>query len=230
MICFENVTKSYVKGTRAIRNVNLTIEDGEFVFLVGDSGSGKSTFLKLLLKEIEITEGKIIVDEMSLERLKRRHLPKYRRKIGMVFQDFRLLNDRSIYENVALAQRVTGVSQREIKQNVTQMLSVVGLSAKIHNSPQELSGGEQQRVAVARAVVNRPKILLADEPTGNLDPQNSIAIMKMLEEINKSMGTTVIVVTHNQSIVQKMNKRVITMNNGVVTHDSSLDGSRNESE
>ena len=228
MIIFKNVSKAYEKGIRAIKNMDITIEDGEFVFVVGKSGSGKSTFLKLLLKETEASSGEIIVDDMNLTTMKRRHLPKYRRKLGVVFQDFRLLADRNVYENVALAQRVIGRPLAKNKKNVPSMLEMVGLSSKYKNSPTELSGGEQQRVAIARALVNKPEILLADEPTGNLDPENSKIIMELLEKINE-MGTTVVVVTHNLELVSSMNKRVITMDNGLLIHDTKEGGDLDES-
>ena len=195
---------------------------GEFVFVVGTSGSGKSTFIKLPLKELEPTEGKIIVNDTELRKLRSGKTAKYRRKVGVVFQDFRLLKDRNVYENIAFAQRVIGVSTREIKKNVPRMLSLVGLSEKYKSFPNELSGGEQQRVALARALVNKPALLLADEPTGNLDPGNSWEIMKLLDEINKQ-GTTVVVVTHNMEIVERMQKRVITMKKGIKVSDSKVD-------
>ena len=222
MITFENVTKSYGNGAPALSNLNIEIEDGEFVFVVGTSGSGKSTFIKLLLKELEPTEGKIIVNDTELRKLRSGKTAKYRRKVGVVFQDFRLLKDRNVYENMAFAQRVIGVSTREIKKNVPRMLSLVGLSEKYKSFPNELSGGEQQRVALARALVNKPALLLADEPTGNLDPGNSWEIMKLLDEINKQ-GTTVVVVTHNMEIVERMQKRVITMKKGIKVSDSKVD-------
>ena len=222
MITFENVTKSYGNGAPALSNLNIEIEDGEFVFVVGTSGSGKSTFIKLLLKELEPTEGKIIVNDTELRKLRSGKNAKYRRKVGVVFQDFRLLKDRNVYENIAFAQRVIGVSTREIKKNVPRMLSLVGLSEKYKSFPNELSGGEQQRVALARALVNKPALLLADEPTGNLDPGNSWEIMKLLDEINKQ-GTTVVVVTHNMEIVERMQKRVITMKKGIKVSDSKVD-------
>ena len=222
MITFENVTKSYGNGAPALSNLNIEIEDGEFVFVVGTSGSGKSTFIKLLLKELEPTEGKIIVNDTELRKLRSGKTAKYRRKVGVVFQDFRLLKDRNVYENIAFAQRVIGVSTREIKKNVPRMLSLVGLSEKYKSFPNELSGGEQQRVALARALVNKPALLLADEPTGNLDPGNSWEIMKLLDEINKQ-GTTVVVVTHNMEIVERMQKRVITMKKGIKVRDSKVD-------
>ena len=222
MIKLEHVSKSYTAGIPALNDVSLDIEEGEFVFIVGDSGSGKSTLIKLLLKELEPTEGTITINNKKLNKIKRRQIPKFRRNIGVVFQDFRLLKDRNIYDNVAFAQKVIGESNRSIKKNVPSMLSMVGLAAKYRSYPRQLSGGEQQRVAIARALINEPKILLADEPTGNLDNHNAWEIMKLLEEIN-SRGTTVVVVTHNLEIVNAMNKRVITMKKGVVVEDSEGD-------
>lgn len=222
MIKLEHVSKSYTAGIPALNDVSLDIEEGEFVFIVGDSGSGKSTLIKLLLKELETTEGTITINNKKLNKIKRRQIPKFRRNIGVVFQDFRLLKDRNIYDNVAFAQKVIGESNRSIKKNVPSMLSMVGLAAKYRSYPRQLSGGEQQRVAIARALINEPKILLADEPTGNLDNHNAWEIMKLLEEIN-SRGTTVVVVTHNLEIVKAMNKRVITMKKGVVVEDSEGD-------
>ena len=222
MIKLEHFSKSYTAGIPALNDVSLDIEEGEFVFIVGDSGSGKSTLIKLLLKELEPTEGTITINNKKLNKIKRRQIPKFRRNIGVVFQDFRLLKDRNIYDNVAFAQKVIGESNRSIKKNVPSMLSMVGLAAKYRSYPRQLSGGEQQRVAIARALINEPKILLADEPTGNLDNHNAWEIMKLLEEIN-SRGTTVVVVTHNLEIVKAMNKRVITMKKGVVVEDSEGD-------
>ena len=222
MIKLEHVSKSYTAGIPALNDVSLDIEEGEFVFIVGDSGSGKSTLIKLLLKELEPTEGTITINNKKLNKIKRRQIPKFRRNIGVVFQDFRLLKDRNIYDNVAFAQKVIGESNRSIKKNVPSMLSMVGLAAKYRSYPRQLSGGEQHRVAIARALINEPKILLADEPTGNLDNHNAWEIMKLLEEIN-SRGTTVVVVTHNLEIVKAMNKRVITMKKGVVVEDSEGD-------
>ena len=222
MIKLEHVSKSYTAGIPALNDVSLDIEEGEFVFIVGDSGSGKSTLIKLLLKELEPTEGTITINNKKLNKIKTRQIPKFRRNIGVVFQDFRLLKDRNIYDNVAFAQKVIGESNRSIKKNVPSMLSMVGLAAKYRSYPRQLSGGEQQRVAIARALINEPKILLADEPTGNLDNHNAWEIMKLLEEIN-SRGTTVVVVTHNLEIVKAMNKRVITMKKGVVVEDSEGD-------
>ena len=208
MITLENVSKSYAKGQPALNDVSLHIDKGEFVFIVGNSGSGKSTLIKLLLKELEPTSGTIIVNDQDLGKMKRRKVPKYRRGVGVVFQDFRLLKDRNVYENVAFAQRVIERPNRVIKKRVPEILTLVGLAEKYKSFPRELSGGEQQRVALARALVNRPNILLADEPTGNLDPKNSLEIMKLLEEINER-GTTVLVVTHNRDIVNSFRKRVI---------------------
>ena len=222
MIKLEHVSKSYTAGIPALNDVSLDIEEGEFVFIVGDSGSGKSTLIKLLLKELEPTEGTITINNKKLNKIKRRQIPKFRRNIGVVFQDFRLLKDRNIYDNVAFAQKVIGESNRSIKKNVPSMLSMVGLAAKYRSYPRQLSGGQKQRVAIARALIIEPKILLADEPTGNLDNHNSWEIMKLLEEIN-SRGTTVVVVTHNLEIVKAMNKRVITMKKGVVVEDSEGD-------
>ena len=222
MIKLEHVSKSYSAGIPALNDVSLNIEEGEFVFVVGDSGSGKSTLIKLLLKELEPTEGTITINGRKLNKIRRRQIPKFRRNIGVVFQDFRLLKDRNIYDNVAFAQKVIGESNRSIKKNVPQLLSMVGLAAKYRSYPRQLSGGEQQRVAIARALINKPKILLADEPTGNLDANNAWEIMKLMEEINEQ-GTTVVVVTHNLEIVKAMNKRVITMQKGVVVDDTASD-------
>ena len=222
MIKLEHVSKSYSAGIPALNDVSLNIEEGEFVFVVGDSGSGKSTLIKLLLKELEPTEGTITINGRKLNKIRRRQIPKFRRNIGVVFQDFRLLKDRNIYDNVAFAQKVIGESNRSIKKNVPKLLSMVGLAAKYRSYPRQLSGGEQQRVAIARALINKPKILLADEPTGNLDANNAWEIMKLMEEINEQ-GTTVFVVTHNLEIVKAMNKRVITMQKGVVVDDTASD-------
>ncbi len=208
-----------------MNDVNLEIEEGEFVFVVGDSGSGKSTLIKLLLKELDPTEGMITINGRKLHTIGHRQVPKFRRNLGVVFQDFRLLKDRNVYDNVAFAQRVIGASVRESRRRVPQMLSMVGLAAKYKSFPRQLSGGEQQRVAIARALINQPKILLADEPTGNLDANNAWEIMKLLEEINER-GTTVVVVTHNMEIVRVMNKRVITIKKGVIISD--VDGEEYE--
>ncbi len=219
MITLDSVSKSYdPKAQPAISNMTLHIDKGEFVFVVGDSGSGKSTLIKLLLKELDATSGTVTVNGTNLSRLPRRKVPKYRRGVGVVFQDFRLLKDRNVYENVAFAQRVIEKPNRIIKKRVPEVLTLVGLANKYRSKPKELSGGEQQRVALARALVNHPDILLADEPTGNLDPKNSMEIMRLLEEIN-ARGTTVLVVTHNREIVNEMRKRVIRLRKGVIISD-----------
>ena len=223
MIDLENVKKSYATGVQALNGITLHIDKGEFVFIVGDSGSGKSTLIKLLLKELDPTSGTIKVNGINLNRMKPRAIPKYRRKLGVVFQDFRLLKDRNVYENIAFAQRVIITPTKQIRKNVPKMLSLVGLAEKYKAYPKELSGGEQQRVALARALVNQPNILLADEPTGNLDPKNSWEIMKLLETINER-GTTVVVVTHNQEIVDAMKKRVIAMHKGGIISDERKAG------
>ena len=224
MITLDGFTKSYnTKGQPAINNISLHINKGEFVFIVGNSGSGKSTLIKLLLKELDATSGTIKVNGYEVNKLRRRKIPKFRRGIGCVFQDFRLLPDRNVYENVAFAQRVIEMPNRVIKKRVPEILTLVGLAAKYKSLPDELSGGEQQRVALARALVNRPNLLLADEPTGNLDPTNSIEIMRLLEEINER-GTTVLVVTHNREIVNEMKKRVITLKSGVIISDQQEGG------
>ncbi|MBO5292343.1 MAG: cell division ATP-binding protein FtsE [Lachnospiraceae bacterium] len=223
MITLKNVSKSYSTGAPALNGVSLNVKRGEFVFIVGDSGSGKSTLIKLLLRELTPTDGEITVNGYDVVRLKRRKIPKFRRNIGVVFQDFRLLKDRNVYENVAFAQRIIQVPTREIRRNVPAILSVVGLAGKYKAKPKQLSGGEQQRVALARALVNNPPILLCDEPTGNLDPKNSWEIMKLLDEINKS-GTTILVVTHNREIVNAMQKRVITVKKGIIISDEEKGG------
>ena len=225
MIEIKNLTKTYEKSSRALKNVNITIEDGEFVFVTGRSGSGKSTLMKILLKEVEPTSGRVIVNDMDLGKMPRSYVPKYRRRLGVVFQDFRLLKDKTVYENIAFAQRVIGVSSRRIRESVPQMLKMVGLSSKYKSFPRQLSGGEQQRVAIARALINKPEVLLADEPTGNLDPQNAMEIMRLLDEINRQ-GTTVIVVTHSRDLVNTMQKRVITIEKGVVVSDEEESGYR----
>lgn len=219
MITLDGVSKRYDgKSQPAINNISLHIDKGEFVFVVGNSGSGKSTLIKLLLKELDPTSGTIRVNKQNLNKLPRRKISRYRRGVGVVFQDFRLLKDRNVYENVAFAQRVIEKPNRVIKKRVPEVLTLVGLAGKYRSKPRELSGGEQQRVALARALVNRPEILLADEPTGNLDPKNSAEIMKLLEEIN-ARGTTVLVVTHNREIVNAMRKRVIRLRKGVIISD-----------
>lgn len=227
MIELKNVKKEYSKGIAALNGVSVKIEQGEFVFIVGDSGSGKSTLIRLIMKELSPTDGTIIVNGQNLNRMRHRHIAKYRRGLGVVFQDFRLLKDRNIYDNIAFALRVTEVPNRMIKRKVPAVLSLVGLAQKYKSFPKELSGGEQQRVAIARAIVNEPSILLADEPTGNLDPTNSWEIMSLLKEANER-GTTVLVVTHNQEIVNDMNERVITMRQGVIVSDERKGGYTDE--
>ena len=227
MITLKDVSKSYVEGVPALADVNIQIEEGEFVFVVGDSGSGKSTLIKLLLKELEPTSGSIIINDKILSEIPRRQVPSFRKNIGCVFQDFRLLKDRNVYENVAFAQRIISAPARSIKEKVPKMLSLVGLAAKYKSKPNQLSGGEQQRVAIARALINEPKILLADEPTGNLDANNAWEIMKLLDEINKR-GTTVLVVSHNMEIVEAMKKRVITLQQGHVVSDVQMGGEEDE--
>lgn len=227
MIEISKLTKTYDRNSRALKGLDISIEDGEFVFITGRSGSGKSTLLRILLKEVEPSSGRVVVNDMNLGEMPRRFVPKYRRMLGVVFQDFRLLKDRTVYENVAFAQRVIGVPGRTIRQSVPRMLKLVGLSSKYKAFPHQLSGGEQQRVAIARALINQPAVLLADEPTGNLDPQNAMEIMKLLEEINRR-GTTVIVVTHSREIVDMMKKRVITLDKGVVVSDERKGGYRYE--
>ncbi len=223
IIVLDNVTKSYSTGAPALNGISLNIKRGEFVFIVGDSGSGKSTLIKLLLRELTATGGSVYVMGHDMAKLKHRQIPKYRRNLGVVFQDFRLLKDRNVYENVAFAQRIIETPVNEIRRNVPAILATVGLAGKYKAKTKQLSGGEQQRVALARALVNNPSILLADEPTGNLDPKNSWEIMKLLEEINEG-GTTVVVVTHNREIVNAMQKRVVTMKKGVIVNDEEKGG------
>lgn len=221
MIVLENVSKSYEHGpraSRALKNINLSIEDGEFVFIMGRSGAGKSTLVRLLMKETEPTEGRLVVNDIELNRMPRRQIPNYRRTIGVVFQDFRLLKHLNVYENVAFAQRVIGKPVREIRDNVSEVLRLVGLSAKYKANVRELSGGEQQRVAIARALVNRPKLLLADEPTGNLDARTAEGIMGLLEQIN-AKGTTVVVITHSWETVKRMHRRVVILDHGTLRSD-----------
>ena len=225
MIDLINVTKSYTKGLPALNKATLHIDQGEFVFIVGSSGSGKSTLIKLLLKEIDATSGRIVVAGEQLAGMKHSRIPRFRRRLGVVFQDFRLLKDRNVYENVAFAMHVINAPGRVIKKRVPAVLQEVGLAGKYKSFPDELSGGEQQRVALARALVNRPDILLADEPTGNLDPRTSIEIMHLLAQIN-SRGTTVLVVTHNREIVNAMRRRVVTIHDGLITSDEKEGGYR----
>ena len=224
MIRMQNVNLVYPTGTAALKDCSLEIGKGEFVFIVGSSGSGKSTLIKTLLGELEIRSGRIEVAGKNLASMTRKELPFFRRKLGVVFQEFRLLDEMNVFENVALAQRVVGVSSRERRRkNSLAMLEMVGLSKKLKAYPKELSGGEQQRVAIARAMVNKPAILLADEPTGNLDPENSWEIMKLLEDVHE-LGTTVLVVSHNEDIVNKMQKRVITLHKGQIISDARQGG------
>lgn len=223
MIVLKNVSMTYPSGNTALKDINIKIEQGEFVFIVGRSGSGKTTLIKLLLRELVPTKGTIVINNTDLTKIKRRAIPKLRRKIGVVFQNFRLLKDLDVYENVAFAQRVVEAPAHQIRRRVPAVLTMVGLGDKYKSYPKQLSGGEQQRVAIARALVNQPPILIADEPTGNLDPENSVEIMKILDEINKQ-GTTVVVVTHNQEIVNMMQKRVITLKKGRVISDEKKGG------
>lgn len=218
MIEFKNVTKIYDKNIIALSNVNLKIEKGEFVFLVGPSGAGKSTFIKALIKEIDLTSGTIFVNNVDLSTLKSRQVPYYRRKIGMVFQDFRLIPTLNVYENVAFAMRAVEAPTREIRKRIPIVLSLVGLSSKYKAFPNELSGGEQQRVSLARAIVNNPSVLIADEPTGNLDPETSNEIMEVLSDINRA-GTTILMATHAKDIVDAMKKRVIAIEKGTIIRD-----------
>lgn len=223
IIAMDHITKQYSTGVDALMDISIRINKGEFVFVVGKSGSGKSTFIKLLLKELNPTSGKLFVGGRQVTNLTRKQVSLYRRQIGVVFQDFRLLKNKSVYENIAFAQRIIGMTKREIAVNVPVILDVVGLKGKADAYPDELSGGEQQRVAIARALVNKPTILLADEPTGNLDPQNAWDIMMLLQEVNK-LGTTVVVVTHNNDIVDMMKKRVVTLEDGLLIHDEQESG------
>lgn len=218
MIEFKGVSKIYDNDVLALSNINLTIDRGDFVFLVGPSGSGKSTFIKMLLKEVDSTTGNIVVNNIDITNMTRKKIPFYRRKIGMVFQDFRLIPTLSVYENVAFAMRVIEASQRDIRKKVPMVLSMVGLSKKFKAFPNELSGGEQQRVAIARAIVNNPAILIADEPTGNLDPETALEIMDILNDINRA-GTTIVMATHAKDIVDSMRKRVVAIEKGVISRD-----------
>ena len=226
MIEFKNVTKEYNKGIVGLNDINLTIEDGEFVFLIGASGAGKSTLTKLMLREIMPTSGSIMIDGKNIQRLKNKEVPYFRRNIGFVFQDFRLLSDRTAFENVAFALESIGVGKSEVERRVYNALSQVGLRDRAHHFPGELSGGEQQRVALARAIVNHPKILVADEPTGNLDVDTAKEIMEILYEINRC-GTTVLMATHDRNIVEKSNHRILTLSNGSLVGDDNLQGGYN---
>ena len=219
LIKFDKVTKTYLSGTRpALADVSLVVDDGEFVFLVGASGSGKSTLLRLVLRAERPTGGTIMVDGINVGRLRDRKVPKLRRGIGTVFQDFQLLPDRSVYGNVEYAMEVLGRRRRDIRKTVPNVLEMVGLAGKEERRPNQLSGGEQQRVAIARALVNRPSLLIADEPTGNLDPDTTVGIMKLLDDINRN-GTTVVMATHDAGIVDSMRKRVVELSDGRVVRD-----------
>ena len=218
MIRLSNVEKEYESGTAALRGISLRIEDGEFVFLVGPSGSGKSTIIKLLTGEITPTAGQIAVNGFSLTNIAERQIPLLRRSIGVIFQDFRLIEKKTVYENLSFAMRAVGSSPREAKKRIPYVLKLVGLDGKANQFPNQLSGGEQQRVAIARALVNNPYTIIADEPTGNLDPARSLEIMMLLERINQ-LGTTVLVVTHEKDLVNKFQKRVITLERGIVVSD-----------
>ena len=218
MIEFTDVTKSYSVGTQALRGVSLQIEDGEFAFLVGPSGSGKSTIIKLITGELTPTSGTVHVNGYSLERIRKREIPYLRRTVGVVFQDFRLIETKTVYDNVAFAMRVIGAQEQEIRERVPYVLELVGLETKSRRHPNELSGGEQQRLAIARALVNNPSTIIADEPTGNLDPARSLEIMSLLQEIN-NLGTTILVVTHEMDLVERFGKRVIELDEGLVVSD-----------
>ena len=218
MIEFTDVVKSYREGNDALKGVNMQIEDGEFCFLVGPSGSGKSTIIKLITGELKPTSGTVHVNGYSLERIRKREIPYLRRTVGVVFQDFRLISKMNVYDNVAFAMRVIGTREREIRERVPYVLNLVGLSSKEHRHPGELSGGEQQRLAIARALINNPSTIIADEPTGNLDPQMSFEIMSLLQEIN-NLGTTMLVVTHAKDLVERFNKRTIVINDGLIVSD-----------
>ena len=222
MIEFTNVKKSYDAGTKALRGVSFQIEDGEFCFLVGPSGSGKSTIIKLITGELKPTSGSVHVNGYSLERIRRREMPYLRRTVGVVFQDFRLIENMTVYDNVAFAMRVVGARNKEIKERVPYVLNLVGLEKKSRNHAGELSGGEQQRLAIARALVNNPSTIIADEPTGNLDPNRSLEIMTLLQEIN-NLGTTMLVVTHEKDLVEQFTNRVITIDEGLISSDR-MDG------
>ena len=220
MIEFKNVTKSYSVGNTALNGVSMQIEDGEFVFLVGPSGSGKSTIIRLITGEIKPSSGHVHVNGYSLAKIRRREVPYLRRTVGVVFQDFRLIPNKTVYDNVAFAMRVIGAKEREIRERVPDVLKLVGLEKNARRHPGELSGGEQQRLAIARALVNNPSMIIADEPTGNLDPARSYEIMSLLQEINR-LGTTLLVVTHEMDLVQRFKNRVIVINDGRVVSDGA---------
>ncbi|MCL2676660.1 MAG: cell division ATP-binding protein FtsE [Streptococcaceae bacterium] len=218
IIKLSNVSKKYSNGTTALRNISVEVEAGEFAYVVGPSGAGKSTFIKLLYQELKIDKGTGNVSNFKLEKLKKRDIPMLRRSVGVVFQDYKLLMKKTVYENIAYAMEVIGKNPREIKKRVNEVLDLVGLKHKLRSFPTELSGGEQQRIAIARSIVNRPKILIADEPTGNLDPENSWEIMNLLEKINLQ-GTTILMATHNSQIVNTLKHRVIAIESGRIVRD-----------
>ena len=227
MITINRGTKIYENGANGINDISLNIDKGEFAFIVGSSGSGKSTIIRLILKEIEISKGEIIVNNQDLSKLKSKEIPYFRRNIGIVFQDFRLLPNKTVYENIAFAMQIVQASNREIRRTVPGVLAMIGLQKKAKSYPEQLSGGEKQRVALARAIINKPPILIADEPTGNLDPDTAWEIMSLLEDINKR-GTTILVVTHAKDIVDAMKKRVITVKNGEIIQDFAKGGYNDE--
>ena len=220
MIEFSNVTKTYSVGTHALRGITMKIEDGEFAFLVGPSGAGKSTIIKLITGELRPTTGTVHVNGYSLEKIRKREVPYLRRTVGVVYQDFRLIESKNVYDNLAFAMRAVGAREREIRDRVPYILELVSLENKSRRHPSELSGGEQQRLAIARALVNNPSTIIADEPTGNLDPDRTVEIMSLLQEIN-NLGTTMLVVTHESELVEQFEKRVIAINEGVVLHDGT---------
>ena len=220
MIRFIDVYKEYDNGTKALKGINLRIDDGEFVFLVGPSGSGKSTIIKLITGEIGLTEGKLMVNGYSLNNISPRQVPLMRRTLGIIFQDFRLIDKKTVYENLSFAMRAIGAAPREVRRRIPYVLQLVGLEQKADRYPGQLSGGEQQRVAIARALVNNPSMIIADEPTGNLDPQRSLEIMMLLERINE-LGTTMLVVTHEKNLVNRFSKRVIPIENGRIISDET---------
>ncbi len=226
MIEFIDVCKTYKNGTEALKNFNLKIEDGEFVFVVGSSGAGKSTFLKLIVKEEDVTSGKLIVGGKDLSKMKKREVPYFRRKMGIVFQDFRLIDKMTVYDNVAFAMHIVGAREREIRRRVPLILNLVGLQNKARRYPKELSGGEQQRVGLARAIINNPELIIADEPTGNVDPSMSLEIVELLKKINEN-GTTVLMVTHEHTLVKKFNYRIVEIGEGMVKRDFPMREEKN---
>ncbi len=229
MIQFTDVVKSYEQGNKALNGITMEIEDGEFCFLTGPSGSGKSTIIKLITGELKPTSGAVHVNGYSLERIRKREIPYLRRTVGVVFQDYRLIDKMTVYDNVAFAMRVVGAKDKEIRDRVPYVLELVGLEGKLNRHPHEMSGGEQQRLAIARALVNNPSTIIADEPTGNLDPERSFEIMALLQEIN-NLGTTMLVVTHDQGLVQMFKKRTIAIDEGVVIRDGMEEETNDEAE